>query len=90
MISVIESQPAGSAKDLVQEVADIFSSKGILSRSKNFEFRPQQQEMAVAVHLVQQSPQVAATAAQAWLFCQYPLHIILEHILALKHLDFLK
>jgi len=49
MISVIESQPAGSAKDLVQEVADIFSSKGILSRSKNFEFRPQQQEMAVAV-----------------------------------------
>ncbi|MCX6891250.1 MAG: DEAD/DEAH box helicase [Verrucomicrobia bacterium] len=49
MISVIESQPAGSAQDLVQQVAEIFSSKGILSRSKNFEFRPQQQEMAVAV-----------------------------------------
>ena len=29
--------------------AEIFSPKGILSRSKNFEFRPQQQEMAVAV-----------------------------------------
>jgi ATP-dependent DNA helicase DinG len=49
MISVIESQPAGSGEDLVQQVAEIFSAKGILSRSKNFEFRPQQQEMAVAV-----------------------------------------
>ena len=49
MISTVESQPAGSAQDLVQQVAEIFSLKGILSRSKNFEFRPQQQEMAVAV-----------------------------------------
>ena len=49
MISTIESQPAGSGQDLVQQVAEIFSLKGILSRSKNFEFRPQQQEMAVAV-----------------------------------------
>ena len=49
MISTIESQPAGSGHDLVQQVAEIFSPKGILSRSKNFEFRPQQQEMAVAV-----------------------------------------
>jgi ATP-dependent DNA helicase DinG len=49
MISTVESQPAGSAQDLVQQVAAIFSSQGILSRSKNFEFRPQQQEMAVAV-----------------------------------------
>jgi ATP-dependent DNA helicase DinG len=49
MISTIESQPAGSAQDLVQQVAEIFSPQGILSRSKNFEFRPQQQEMAVAV-----------------------------------------
>jgi ATP-dependent DNA helicase DinG len=49
MISIVESQPAGSAQDLVQQVAEIFSPKGILSRSKNFEFRPQQQEMAVAV-----------------------------------------
>ena len=49
MISTVESQPAGSNHDLVQQVAEIFSPKGILSRSKNFEFRPQQQEMAVAV-----------------------------------------
>jgi ATP-dependent DNA helicase DinG len=49
MISTVESQPAGSTHDLVQQVAEIFSPKGILSRSKNFEFRPQQQEMAVAV-----------------------------------------
>ena len=49
MISVIESQPASAGADLVQQTADIFSAKGILSRSKNFEFRPQQQEMAVAV-----------------------------------------
>jgi ATP-dependent DNA helicase DinG len=49
MISAIEPQPAGSAQDLVQQVAEIFSPRGILSRSPNFEFRPQQQEMAVAV-----------------------------------------
>src|SRR6202142_2174283 len=49
MISTVESQPAGSTHDLVQQVAEIFSPAGILSRSKNFEFRPQQQEMAVAV-----------------------------------------
>ncbi|MGO8927243.1 MAG: ATP-dependent DNA helicase [Limisphaerales bacterium] len=49
MISIVESQPAGSTHDLVQQVAEIFSPKGILSRSRNFEFRPQQQEMAVAV-----------------------------------------
>ncbi|MCX6928850.1 MAG: ATP-dependent DNA helicase [Verrucomicrobia bacterium] len=49
MISVIESQPTASGHDLVQQVSEIFSPKGILSRSKNFEFRPQQQEMAIAV-----------------------------------------
>jgi ATP-dependent DNA helicase DinG len=49
MISTVESQPSGSALDLVQQVAAIFSPKGVLSQSKNFEFRPQQQEMAVAV-----------------------------------------
>ena len=48
MISVIEQQPFAGA-DLVSQVAEIFSSDGILSRAKNFEFRPQQQEMAVAV-----------------------------------------
>jgi ATP-dependent DNA helicase DinG len=49
VISTIDSQPAASGHDLVQQVAEIFSPKGILSRSPNFEFRPQQQEMAVAV-----------------------------------------
>ncbi len=49
MISVIEHQPAGAGLDLVKQVGEIFSRSGILSKSKNFEFRPQQQQMAVAV-----------------------------------------
>jgi ATP-dependent DNA helicase DinG len=49
MISVIESQPAGSPPDLIEQVEKIFSPSGILSRSRNFEFRPQQQQMAIAV-----------------------------------------
>ncbi len=49
MISIIEQQPVGSGHDLVKQVEEIFSPTGILSRAKNFEFRPQQQEMAVAV-----------------------------------------
>ena len=49
MISAIEHLPAGARADLVSQVEEIFSPSGILSRAKNFEFRPQQQEMAVAV-----------------------------------------
>ena len=49
MIGIIESQPAGGGGDLVAQVEHIFSPTGILSRSSNFEFRPQQQQMAVAV-----------------------------------------
>ena len=49
MISVIEPQPAGAATNLVKQVEEIFSPSGVLSRAKNFEFRPQQQEMAMAV-----------------------------------------
>src|SRR2546422_5937082 len=49
MISAIESQPAGAGVDLVKQVEEIFSPKGILSRSRNFEFRPQQEQMAIAV-----------------------------------------
>src|ERR1700722_18915585 len=48
MISVIEQQPQDGA-DLVSQVEEIFSANGILSRAKNFEFRPQQQQMAMAV-----------------------------------------
>src|SRR6266545_4125743 len=47
MISVVEPQPAGA--DLVAQVEEIFSPTGLLSRAKNFEYRPQQQQMAVAV-----------------------------------------
>ena len=47
MISLSEIQPAGV--DLVAQVEEIFSPSGILSKASNFEFRPQQQEMAVAV-----------------------------------------
>ena len=47
MISVVEPQPAGA--DLVAQVEEVFSPTGLLSRAKNFEYRPQQQQMAVAV-----------------------------------------
>jgi ATP-dependent DNA helicase DinG len=47
MISEIEPQ-AGDG-DLVAQVEEIFSPSGILSRASNFEYRPQQQRMAVAV-----------------------------------------
>src|SRR5271170_6996708 len=46
MISLSEVEPSA---DWVSRVGEIFSPTGILSRSRNFEFRPQQQEMAVAV-----------------------------------------
>src|SRR5579864_2301198 len=49
MISSIESQPGGGSFDLIKQVEEIFSPTGILSKAKNFEFRPQQQQMAVAV-----------------------------------------
>src|SRR5262249_22399754 len=35
--------------EFVERVRTIFSKDGLLSKAKNFEFRPQQQEMAVAV-----------------------------------------
>ena len=47
MISVSEIHPSGAS--LVSRVEEIFSPTGLLSRAKNFEFRPQQQAMAVAV-----------------------------------------
>src|SRR5688572_15842655 len=49
MISIIEAQPAATGPDLVAQVEEIFSPTGILSKAKNFEYRPQQQQMAVAV-----------------------------------------
>ena len=35
--------------DLIEEVRSLFSESGSLAKAKNFEYRPQQQEMAVAV-----------------------------------------
>lgn len=49
MIAAIEPQPAGSGTDLVQQVTHIFGPTGLLSKASNFEFRPEQQDMAVAV-----------------------------------------
>jgi ATP-dependent DNA helicase DinG len=49
MISAAEFEPAAPEQDLLEQVNTIFSPTGLLSRSKNFEFRPQQQQMAIAV-----------------------------------------
>lgn len=49
MISAVDCEPSGPKSGLVDQVQAIFSPAGILSRAKNFEFRPQQQQMAIAV-----------------------------------------
>ena len=61
MISAVEHQAAGA--DLIAQVEEIFSSTGILSKAKNFEFRPQQQEMAVAVARALQNQEHLAVEA---------------------------
>ncbi|HEX5219473.1 MAG TPA: helicase C-terminal domain-containing protein [Verrucomicrobiae bacterium] len=61
MISVVEAQPAGA--DLVAQVEEIFSPTGILSKASNFEYRPQQQEMAVAVARALQNQEHLAVEA---------------------------
>jgi ATP-dependent DNA helicase DinG len=61
MISVVEHEPAGA--DWVAQVEGIFSPDGILSRAKNFEYRPQQQEMAVAVARALQNQEHLAVEA---------------------------
>jgi ATP-dependent DNA helicase DinG len=43
------AEDAAAPADLVRQVAEIFSATGVFSQAKNFEFRPQQQAMAVAV-----------------------------------------
>jgi ATP-dependent DNA helicase DinG len=49
MISAVDIEPSGAERDLVAQVSDIFSEKGLLSGARNFEYRPEQQQMAVAV-----------------------------------------
>lgn len=61
MISVIEPQLNGD--DLVSHVEEIFSPTGILSKASNFEFRPQQQQMAVAVARALQNQEHLAVEA---------------------------
>ena len=43
------AEPIASGSDLVTRVEQIFSATGVLSSASNFEYRPQQQAMAVAV-----------------------------------------
>ncbi len=59
MISNIE--PNAASSDLVAQVEEIFSSTGPFSKSRNFEYRPQQQAMAraVAQALVDDAPLLA-------------------------------
>ncbi|MES2923744.1 MAG: helicase C-terminal domain-containing protein [Verrucomicrobiota bacterium] len=58
MISLTEGQPIPGFSDAVR---DAFSRKGVLAKSRDFEYRPQQQELAVAVAdaLIGASPLVA-------------------------------
>jgi ATP-dependent DNA helicase DinG len=49
MISLVEPQTAGTPPGLVAQIEEIFSPAGLLSKASNFEYRPQQQHMAVAV-----------------------------------------
>src|SRR5689334_22967229 len=49
MISASDCEGVVGGSNLIQQVEGIFSPNGILSRSPNFEFRPQQQQMAIAV-----------------------------------------
>lgn len=51
MISLVDPQVGGggASHELVAQVEAIFSPQGILSKSPNFEYRPQQQAMATAV-----------------------------------------
>lgn len=48
MISSVETEPSGDP-GLIEQVREFFSPTGVLARAKNFEYRPQQQQMAEAV-----------------------------------------
>ncbi len=48
-VGVISFAEDAAAPNLVERVGQMFSTEGIFSKAKNFEYRPQQQQMAVAV-----------------------------------------
>ena len=48
MISFVDEEQ-GAGVDLVEETSTMFSDSGLLSKAKNFEFRAEQQQMAVEV-----------------------------------------
>ena len=61
MISLNDTQTAGPG--LITQVEEIFSPNGVLSKASNFEYRPQQQQMAVAVaHALQRQEHLAVEA----------------------------
>ena len=76
MISLIDPNSTGAGDNLVSQVARIFSLDGLLSKSKNFEYRPEQQEMAVAVAKALQGavPRVEAGTGVAKPVLPYPGH----------------
>ena len=49
MISLADTSAGQEPTDWVGPVREIFSQTGLLSRASNFEYRPEQQQMAVAV-----------------------------------------
>lgn len=49
MIASLEPLSSPSAPDLIAQVEEMFSPHGRLAKARNFEYRPQQQQMAVAV-----------------------------------------
>ncbi len=49
MIGPVEIDPGGATTEMVARVEKIFSPDGILAQASNFEYRPEQQDMAVAV-----------------------------------------
>jgi len=54
VISLADTSAGAAAPDLVAQVADIFSPTGLFSKARNFEYRPEQQQMAMAVASVLQ------------------------------------
>jgi ATP-dependent DNA helicase DinG len=49
MISIVDTETPNTGPGLIKQVEHILSASGPLSKSANFEYRPQQQQMAVAV-----------------------------------------